>query len=86
MLPLRDMNPTRRRAVVTFAFILANVGLFVLVQQRQPAVEPIPVDVVDEQGNEIDSIDLDGELAFDLEHAAIPCEVVRGEPLTQDEL
>jgi len=72
--------------VVTITLILVNIGLFVLVQQRQPEVEPVPVDVRTDQGLDIEAINLPGETAFDLEHAAIPCEVVRGEPLTTDEL
>jgi membrane associated rhomboid family serine protease len=86
VLPLRDENPTRRPAVVTVVLILLNIGLFVLVQQRQPAVEPIPLDVRTDQGMDLEAVNVPGETAFDLEHAAIPCEVVRGEPLTKDEL
>ncbi len=86
MLPLRDANPTRRTAVVTVAVIAVNVALFVLVQRQQPEVEAIPFDVPTDQGGRLDAINVPGELAFDLEHAAIPCEVVQAEPLTKDEL
>ena len=85
MLPLRDDNPTRRRSVVTIALIVANVALFVLVQQRQPTIEAVPLDIPTDQGLTIDAIELSGQSAFDLEHAAIPCELVHGEPLTKDE-
>jgi membrane associated rhomboid family serine protease len=33
VLPLRDRNPTTRRALVTVALVLANVGVFLLIQQ-----------------------------------------------------
>ena len=86
MLPLRDSNPTRHTAVVTVALIAVNVALFVLVQRQQPEVEPIPFDVQTDQGLRLEEINVPGETAFDLEHAAIPCEVVRAAPLTKDEL
>jgi membrane associated rhomboid family serine protease len=86
VLPLRDENPTRRTAVVTVALIAVNVAMFVLVQRQQPEVEPVPLDIQVEQGPHIDEVDLDGESAFELEHAAIPCELVHAAPLTKDEL
>ena len=68
-----DENPTRRRAWLTIALILVNVGVFVLIQQRQPTSEAFRF------GD--DQVVIDGTFAFDLEHAAIPCEVTSGEPL-----
>jgi membrane associated rhomboid family serine protease len=85
VLPLRDENPTQRTAVVTIFVILANIGLFVLVQQQQPRVEAVPVESVNANGRPVDTIELSGQTAFDLEHAAIPCEVVSGEPLSTGE-
>jgi membrane associated rhomboid family serine protease len=86
VLPLRDENPTRRTAVVTVALISINVALFVLVQRQQPEVEPIPIHVQTDQGVRFDAVNVPGEYAYELENAAIPCEVVHGTPLTQDEL
>ena len=35
MLPLRDFNPTRRRALLTLVFIALNVGIYFLVQPAE---------------------------------------------------
>lgn len=79
MLPLRDENPTRRRALVTIALIVVNVGVFVFIQQLQPDTTTI-----DAEGVEV--VGVPGDLAFDLEYTAIPCEVTTGEPLTLAEV
>ena len=67
MLPLRDVNPTRRAPVVTLLLIAACLAVWFLWQQepQRSATE---------------------DLAFNLEHAAIPCELVEGRPLTQQEV
>ena len=67
MLPLKDVNPTRRTPIVTLLLILACVGAYVFWQQ-----EPQRAAVDD--------------LVFNLEQAAIPCEVVEGRPLTIQEI
>ena len=67
MLPLKDVNPTRRTPFVTLALILVSIAAYVGWQQ-----EP--------QRSDID------DLVFNLEQAAIPCEVVEGRPLTEQEL
>lgn len=67
MFPLRDVNPTRHRAWVTLALIVACVGVWLLWQQ-----EP--------QRSATD------DLVFNLEHAAIPCELTQGEPLSVAEV
>lgn len=67
MLPLKDVNPTRRTPVVTLLLILACVGAWMLWQQ-EPQREPID------------------DLVFNLENAAIPCELTKGRPLTEPEL
>ena len=67
MLPLRDDNPTRRVPVVTLVLIVANVAVYLLLQQ--PA-----------------NTEAAGDTRFVYEYAAIPCEVVTGDPLDADEV
>ncbi len=80
VIPLRDENPTRRRAVVTIAVLVANVFVFFFVQpgsgigllpseSRQSAVEA----QVEQQ-------------RFLYEHAAVPCEVTSLTPLDEAQL
>jgi membrane associated rhomboid family serine protease len=67
VLPLKDVNPTHRKPVVTLLLILACGGAWMFWQQ-EPQREPID------------------DLVFNLEHAAIPCELTQGRPLTEPEL
>ncbi|CAN5646174.1 rhomboid family intramembrane serine protease [soil metagenome] len=78
MFPIKDENPTSRRAVVTVLLILANVAVFVLLQQTQTGTEVVDTD----DG----PVALSAELSFNLETAAIPCEVVEGRPLSFEEV
>ncbi len=78
MIPLRDANPTRRLPVVTIALIVLNVAVYLFVQ-----VPARGTDVVDVGGSQVR---IDGELRFNLEYAAIPCEVTQGDPLTLTEI
>jgi len=70
VLPLRDENPTRRRAIVTIALIAINLVLFV-------AYEPPAFRAVDNRSVE----DLQEDFLY--EHAAVPCELTRGHPISQ---
>jgi membrane associated rhomboid family serine protease len=65
VIPLRDDNPTRRRAIVTILLIVANVGIYFLVQP---------------------SVDDPDAASFTYRRAAIPCELVTGDPLTLEEI
>ena len=67
MLPLKDVNPTRRTPIITLALIVASIGAYVFWQQ-EPQRSP------------------QEDLIFNLEEAAIPCEVVEGRPLDEAEL
>ena len=67
MLPLKDVNPTRRTPIVTLALILASIGAY-LFWQQEPQRSP------------------QEDLIFNLEEAAIPCEVVEARPLNEPEL
>ncbi len=79
MIPLKDLNPTTRPAVVTWILLAVNVLVFVFVQQAQRGTDVIPV-------AEGQAVEVDASLAFTLEYAAVPCEIVTGEPLEIEEL
>ncbi len=66
MIPLRDLNPTRRTAFLTLLTIAVCIGVYVLVQ--------LPA------GNRGE------EVRFTYRYAAIPCEVIQGDPLSEEEV
>lgn len=70
MLPLRDLNPTRRVPLVTILIVAVNVAIFVLVQ---PAAFRALVPTTEQ--NRV-------EASFLYEHALVPCELTHGEALT----
>jgi membrane associated rhomboid family serine protease len=79
LFPLRDINPTRIRPVITWALILANVAVYFLVQQPG--------------AGDVGSGDLPGDLQFRtradefvFQNAAIACEVTTGSPLEAAEI
>ena len=78
VIPLHDANPARRFPLVTIVLLLVNVGVYFLVQPAAGEVDRVQVD-----GR---SGEIDGQLAFNLEQAAIPCEVVEGRPLGIEEV
>lgn len=63
VLPVRDVNPTRRRPFVNWILLAANIGVFVLVQLPLSACE---------------------EVAFVLQWAAIPPELLSLQPLSDE--
>jgi rhomboid family protein len=65
VLPLRDLNPTRRVPVVTVLLIAVNIFVYFALQPHTTIQE----------GNR-----------FTYEHAAIPCEIVHGHPLTDRQI
>jgi membrane associated rhomboid family serine protease len=76
VIPLRDENPTRRVAIVTIGLIAACVGVYFFVQPvGQASVAP-----TDQRTQLLE------DYKFNLENAAIPCEVVRGRPLSAREV
>lgn len=77
VIPLKDRNPTSRPAVVTVVVLLACVGVFFFLQQGHTGIDEIEV------GGQ--PVRIAADLRFNLESAAIPCEIVQGEPLTLDE-
>jgi membrane associated rhomboid family serine protease len=75
VIPLKDENPTSTTAVVTILIIAACVGIYFLIQ---PAGQGSLLQGPTEQAEE--------ELVFSLKHAAIPCEVTKGRPLSEGEV
>ncbi|MGC1513157.1 MAG: rhomboid family intramembrane serine protease [Acidimicrobiales bacterium] len=76
MIPLRDRNPTRRTPVITLALIALNVAVYLFVQ-------PQGLDLLNrDSGGDIDS----SVAKFNFEHAAIPCEITTGRPLSPEQL
>jgi membrane associated rhomboid family serine protease len=71
VIPLRDENPTSRPPVVTVLLIAACAAVFFLIQPARAQIF----------GHAAES-----DTAFTVEHAAIPCEIVQGHPLTVREL
>jgi len=80
MLPLKDHNPTQRRALVTAAIVVVCVGVYFFVQGARTGREVLDVPGTDQR------VEIDASVALTLEHAAVPCEVVQQEPLDLDEL
>jgi membrane associated rhomboid family serine protease len=75
VIPIKDENPTRRRAVVTLVIIGICIFIYFFVQPTG-------------QGSLIER-DPDAtvrEARFNFENAAIPCELVKGRPLTVEEI
>ncbi|MEX0700196.1 MAG: rhomboid family intramembrane serine protease [Acidimicrobiia bacterium] len=66
MLPIRDLNPARRPAVVNWLLVGVTAAIFFFVQSEENVFVP--------------------EEEFLFAQAAIPCEVVTGEPLSADEV
>jgi membrane associated rhomboid family serine protease len=73
VLPLKDYNPTSRRAWITLGLIFINVFVYFLVQPHG-------------QGNVDPQSEAVREAKFTYAHAAIPCEVTHGRPLTLNEV
>src|SRR5919106_5663887 len=67
VIPLHDDNPTGRVAFVTIAIIAVNVFVYIFLQ---------PHSGVDSR------LGTSRDTSFTLEHAAIPCELEQGEPMT----
>ena len=79
MLPLKDENPVRRAPVVTLAIIGACLWIYFGWQPTLGDAAPVAVDTP------AGVVQMDETIAFTLEHAAVPCEIVTGRPLTVDE-
>jgi membrane associated rhomboid family serine protease len=74
VIPLKDDNPTRRFPVLTIVLIAANIVVYFFIQQGPNEF------LAQDQREQIEDI------RFNFEYAAIPCEVVEGRPLTEDEI
>lgn len=69
MFPIRDLNPSHIRPLVTYVLIAANVVIFLLWQPHGRAIWQGQRDAV-------------AELEFLLSHAVVPCEIIAREALT----
>lgn len=78
MLPLRDENPTERTPFLTVTLILACVGMYFFAQSGLSGV--------DEVETPLGVVQVDSQLRFNLEVAAIPCEIVKQRPLSIEEI
>jgi len=76
VIPLKDENPTRHLPWLTIVLIVANIGIYFLIQQG-------PIEFLPETQTQQEQVE---DLKFNLENAAIPCEVTQGRPLTRDEI
>jgi membrane associated rhomboid family serine protease len=74
VLPLRDLNPTRRTAVATILLIGACVAVYFGIQRSQSS------NIADTQERQV------ADVRFTIDHAAIPKEVIKGRPLTREEV
>ena len=81
MIPYRDENPVRRRAVVTFALLVLNIGVFTLLQHHgrtTPLIElPRPSSSFELEEN---------STSFLYARAAIPCEILHQRALSVAEI
>lgn len=78
MLPLKDENPITRTPVVTVAIIIACIAVYFGPQTQSNN----QIDV--SAGGE--SVSLDSTSSFAIEYAAIPCEILAQEPLSNAEI
>jgi membrane associated rhomboid family serine protease len=77
VIPFADETPVRRFPAVTLALIALCIVVFLAVQPTRLTVDHFlspDVELVDRE-----------ELEFLVDNAAIPCEIIRGRPLTQHE-
>jgi membrane associated rhomboid family serine protease len=75
VIPLHDLNPTRRTPFVTVFLIAACIAVYFFVQAR-----PGGTDTVRVEGG--DTVRIESSVRFSLEYAAVPCEIAQGRPLT----
>ncbi|MDQ1403162.1 MAG: hypothetical protein QOG03_1478 [Actinomycetota bacterium] len=74
MIPLKDDNPTQSVPIVTVLLIIVCTAIYFFVQ---PGGSLAASNATDKSVR---------DLRFTLDHAAIPCELVHGRPLTVDEI
>ncbi len=78
MLPLKDENPITRTPVITLAIIVACIGIYFGPQTQSD--NQLTVQIGDE------AAEVDSATTFALEYAAIPCEILAQEPLSNTEI
>jgi membrane associated rhomboid family serine protease len=78
VIPVKDYNPTKRTAYVTLLILAVCVGIYFFVQPNETSLlESDPRSQGSAQVREIE---------FSLKNAAIPCELITGEPLSEEEV
>lgn len=77
MIPIADENPLRRIPWVTVALIVTCIGAYFLIQPSRSFD-------FDENGV-VERVDRSEDLRFAVDNAAIPCELVQGRSLTEEE-
>jgi membrane associated rhomboid family serine protease len=78
VLPVHDRNPTQRTPYVTVALIVACIAVYFFVQARPGGTDSVRVGT--------DVVRIESSTRFNLEYAAVPCEVTQGRSLTVDEV
>ena len=78
VLPLRDENPIERTPAITVLLIVACIGIYIFAQAGLQGLDQVETPV--------GTVQLDSELRFSLEVAAIPCEIVEQRPLSIEEI
>ncbi len=77
--PIKDRNPTHHVAFLTIALIVINIAVFAFVQDRGPSL----AGVTTPDGTEVSIPQGD---KFNLQHAAIPCEITQRRALDFSEV
>ncbi|MCP5029935.1 MAG: rhomboid family intramembrane serine protease [Actinomycetia bacterium] len=77
MLPLKDENPTTRAPVLTLLIMVACILVWFGPQATRGS------EVIDTPAG---AVRIDSQLRFNLEYAAIPCEIQEARPLELDEI
>ena len=77
MLPIGDINPTRRFPLVTIVLMVVCVGVYLGFQLR-PGATVVRTDV--------GAVEVPASDAFTLQWAAVPCEVTSAQPLSIQEV
>lgn len=78
MLPLRDENPTHRTPFVTVVVLLACIGTWFVAQAGLEGTAEVDTPA--------GRFRVDEQLRFNLEYAAVPCEITQQRPLTIPEI
>jgi membrane associated rhomboid family serine protease len=79
VIPLHDLNPTRRTPYVTVLLIAACIAVYFFVQARPGGTDSVTI-------GRGEVVRIESSSRFSLEYAAVPCEITQGRPLTIGEV